>query len=160
MGIAECAKPIICASFCEVKQNLIVSLWLKKGPMESCLQAHLLFRCCSSATFHPLRHDELTVKSQALLLLARLGLCAWVVAATGGKKNCCSGESLPILLQMRNQFSGSGGKIHILQCMERRHEEPRMWWREWKLALWDRSVKLTRRVDRTSHKARLSAANY
>lgn len=68
-----------------------ISVTEKRPPCS--LQARLLFRCCSTATFHPRRDDELEVKSQALLFLARLGLCAWVVAATGRMKNRCSGES-------------------------------------------------------------------
>lgn len=43
---------------------------------------------------------------------------------------------------------GSVGKIHLLQSMERSHEEAKRRWREWKVALWDSGVKLTREDDR------------
>lgn len=111
----------ICVPYVKKKRTDCITL-TEKGPMQSGV--------CSSVTFHLLRHDELAVKSQTLQLLTGPGIVfASVVAATGGIKNCCL-ESLPILLQMRNQFSGPGGKIHILQCMERIAEEPRMRWRE------------------------------
>lgn len=145
MGIAECAKPITSASPVRRKIENCISLTLK-GPHAVTSSSY----CISGATFHP--PGMMNQQSNPKLYVADWTaiVCASVVAATGGIKNCGSGELLPVLLQMRNQFSGSGGKIHILQSMERRHEEPRMRRREWKPAPWDSGVKLTRGDDRTS----------
>lgn len=99
-----------------------------KGPhavmpsSSSVLYLQVFFWCKPPPPPHPtpLWHDELAVKSKDLSCSMDWDrVCASVVAATSGIKNCSSGEFFPSCCRWEISSQGSGGKIHILQSMDR-----------------------------------------
>lgn len=150
MGIVERAQPI--CSYSVMKRYLIASLWLERGP---CNHSRFIRTVSSGAVsvqpFIPsyMMNWQLNPKLYSCWLDWSC-VCLSCSAATGGKKNCSSGETSLSCRRWETSSQAQKEKYIFHRAWSEDMKRKRMRWREWKLALWDSSVKLTRRDDRAS----------